>query len=106
AVVMRCIVPKGSSQVQGRRSPPIALNLTALSGRVAAAKSMRVLISLIILLGMALCSIAKEGVVLLHGLCRTSGCMQQMSKALSVAGFSVENSSYPSRTGGIEKLSD
>ena len=32
--------------------------------------------------------------------------MQQMSKALSAAGFSVENSSYPSRSGGIEKLSD
>jgi triacylglycerol lipase len=70
------------------------------------AKSMRVFGSVIILLGMALSSDAKEGVVLLHGLCRTSGCMQQMSTALSAAGFVVENSSYPSRTASIERLSD
>src|SRR3954451_10501033 len=70
------------------------------------AKSMRVFGSVIILLGMALNSDAKEGVVLLHGLCRTSGCMQRMSTALSAAGFLVENSRYPSRTAGIERLSD
>ena len=49
---------------------------------------------------------ASEGVVLLHGLCRTSGCMQSMSNALARAGFIVENPGYPSRTASIAALAD
>lgn len=48
----------------------------------------------------------KEGVVLLHGLCRTDSSMKKMAKQLESAGFIVENVGYPSRTESIEKLSD
>jgi triacylglycerol lipase len=67
---------------------------------------MRILVAIIILFGMQQKSHAKEGVVLLHGLCRQSGCMQKMSRALAGEGFVVENTSYPSRTAGIESLSE
>jgi pimeloyl-ACP methyl ester carboxylesterase len=49
---------------------------------------------------------AKEGVILLHGLCRTSASMNKMEKVLLAAGYSVENVDYPSRTGSIARLSD
>lgn len=49
---------------------------------------------------------AEEGVVLLHGMCRTSSSMQKMEAALRQAGFRVENIDYPSRTAPIETLSD
>jgi len=67
---------------------------------------MRVFVFIIILVGMSLNSNASEGVVLLHGLCRSSGCMRKMSDALGAAGFVVENPNYPSRTARIESLSD
>lgn len=49
---------------------------------------------------------AEEGVVLLHGLCRTDSSMRKMAASLKDAGFIVENVAYPSRTAVIEKLSD
>jgi triacylglycerol lipase len=49
---------------------------------------------------------ATEGVILLHGLCRTSASMSKMASALAAAGYCVENISYPSRSASIEKLSD
>jgi pimeloyl-ACP methyl ester carboxylesterase len=49
---------------------------------------------------------AQDGVVLLHGLCRTKSSMRTMELALQNAGFCVVNVDYPSRTAGIEKLSD
>src|SRR3954468_18424185 len=67
---------------------------------------MRVFLFILILVGMALKSNASEGVVLLHGLCRSSGCMRKMSDAVGAAGFVVENPNYPSRTAAIERLSD
>ena len=47
---------------------------------------------------------AKEGVILLHGLCRTPTSMSKMCQALKDSGYVVENVAYPSRTCGIEKL--
>lgn len=49
---------------------------------------------------------AQEGVILLHGLCRTKSSMANMEKALQAAGFIVENIEYPSRTAGIDQLAD
>lgn len=49
---------------------------------------------------------AQDGVVLLHGLCRTDSSMNKMASSLKEAGFVVVNISYPSRTAAIEKLSD
>jgi pimeloyl-ACP methyl ester carboxylesterase len=47
-----------------------------------------------------------EGVVLLHGLCRSSSSMVKLQAALSAAGFVVDNVDYPSRSATIEKLSE
>lgn len=47
-----------------------------------------------------------EGVVLLHGLFRTSGSMDQLAGELSKEGFIVVNQSYPSRSATIEELSE
>ena len=49
---------------------------------------------------------AREGVVLLHGLCRTDASMKKMERELGKVGFIVENLSYPSRTAAIEQLAD
>lgn len=49
---------------------------------------------------------ARDGVILLHGLCRTNASMQKMAAALANAGFVVDNVDYPSRTAGIQQLSD
>ena len=47
---------------------------------------------------------AKDCVVLLHGLVRTSASMDVMQRRLSDAGFEVANIDYPSRKYRIEKL--
>ena len=49
---------------------------------------------------------AQETVILLHGLCRTSHSMAKMERALTNAGYQVQNVSYPSRTASIQKLAD
>lgn len=49
---------------------------------------------------------ARDGVVLLHGLCRSDTSMKKMEAALLKSGFYVENMSYPSRVASVEKLSD
>jgi triacylglycerol lipase len=49
---------------------------------------------------------APEQVILLHGLCRTSHSMTRMARALTGAGYSVQNVSYPSRTASIAQLAD
>ncbi|MFT3867279.1 MAG: alpha/beta hydrolase [Nibricoccus sp.] len=49
---------------------------------------------------------AQEGVILLHGLCRTSTSMTKMEHALTEAGYVVANVDYPSRTAKIDELSD
>jgi pimeloyl-ACP methyl ester carboxylesterase len=48
----------------------------------------------------------QEYVILLHGLCRTSRSMVPMERALAQAGYHVLNVDYPSRTAGIETLSE
>jgi len=49
---------------------------------------------------------APETVILLHGLCRTSHSMAKMERALTDAGYKVQNVSYPSRTASIQQLAD
>jgi len=49
---------------------------------------------------------ATEGVVLLHGLCRTTKSMEKMEAALSATGFVVENIGYDSRHHSIAALSE
>jgi triacylglycerol lipase len=49
---------------------------------------------------------AREGVVLLHGLCRTKASMAKMQAALTTAGYVVSNDGYRSRSAGIESLSE
>jgi pimeloyl-ACP methyl ester carboxylesterase len=49
---------------------------------------------------------AMDGVVLLHGLCRSNASMRPMAAALTAAGYVVENVDYPSRSAGIAALSD
>jgi triacylglycerol lipase len=49
---------------------------------------------------------AAEGVILLHGLCRTPASMARMERALQAEGFVVANVGYPSRRAGIEALSE
>jgi triacylglycerol lipase len=49
---------------------------------------------------------AKEGVVLLHGLCRTKASMTKMEAALTKAGYVVSNIDYESRSANIEPLSE
>lgn len=49
---------------------------------------------------------AKEHVILLHGLCRTSYSMAAMERSLLEAGYSVFNIDYPSRAAPIEELSE
>jgi pimeloyl-ACP methyl ester carboxylesterase len=47
-----------------------------------------------------------EGVILLHGLARTSASMRPLEQALQASGYRVLNVDYPSRTRAIELLSD
>ncbi|HAR96825.1 MAG TPA: alpha/beta hydrolase [Deltaproteobacteria bacterium] len=47
-----------------------------------------------------------EGVVLLHGLCRSSASMKEMERALAKEGYVVLNVDYPSRTATVEALSE
>lgn len=49
---------------------------------------------------------AREGVVLLHGLCRTKASMAKMEQALTEAGFVVENIDYESRRHPVMILSE
>lgn len=49
---------------------------------------------------------AKDGVILLHGLARTSASMDKMQTALTEAGYVVVNIDYPSRTAAIRKLAE
>ncbi len=47
---------------------------------------------------------ASEGVILLHGLCRTDQSMAKMATRLEKEGFVVVNVDYPSRTAAVETL--
>ena len=49
---------------------------------------------------------ASEGVILLHGLCRTKASMRKIEKVLTANGYTVENVDYDSRKHSIEELSD
>ena len=48
----------------------------------------------------------QEGVILLHGLCRTAASMSAMEAHLTLNGYLVLNCDYPSRTDSIENLSE
>ncbi len=47
---------------------------------------------------------AHEGVILLHGLCRSPQSMARLEKRLSAEGYAVVNAGYPSRSAPIEQL--
>lgn len=49
---------------------------------------------------------AREGVILLHGLCRTKASMGKMERMLSAEGFRVANIAYPSRLANVQELAD
>ena len=49
---------------------------------------------------------AQEGVVLLHGLCRTAASMRALETYLGAQGYVVLNCDYPSRTDSVKNLSD
>lgn len=66
----------------------------------------RILLFSILLVGTAVASFASEGVILLHGLCRTDRSMTKMAAALESAGYVVVNVDYPSRTATIETLAE
>jgi pimeloyl-ACP methyl ester carboxylesterase len=67
---------------------------------------MRWLITTIVMMTAAMNLQAQEGVVLLHGMCRTADSMRKMEAALQQVGFCVLNVDYPSRTASVEELSD
>lgn len=67
---------------------------------------MRNLVISVMVLLFTTCADAHEGVILLHGLCRTGSSMDRMETALIRAGYRVENFEYPSRTATIDTLSD
>lgn len=48
---------------------------------------------------------SSDGVVLLHGMCRSSASMVRLERALVEKGFVVLNVDYPSRTASVEMLS-
>jgi triacylglycerol lipase len=64
----------------------------------------RVFISCLIALATATMAHAEEGVILLHGLCRTDRSMGKLASALAKEGYVVLNVDYPSRTASIEDL--
>lgn len=47
---------------------------------------------------------ASDGVILLHGLCRTERAMDSMASALEAEGYAVVNVDYPSRHATVEEL--
>ena len=49
---------------------------------------------------------AKEAVILLHGLARTSISMQALAKSLKRAGYHIINHSYASRSDNVKKLAE
>jgi hypothetical protein len=49
---------------------------------------------------------AREDVILLHGLCRTSRSMSVMARALTQAGYNVHNVDYASRSKSIQQLGE
>ena len=49
---------------------------------------------------------AMDGVILLHGLCRTRASMEPMAAALGADGYVVANLDYPSRSAGVGQLSE
>ena len=63
-------------------------------------------IVLILLLASSVSAQAKDGVILLHGLARTSASMDKMEAALTESGYIVANIDYPSRTGSISNLAE
>jgi triacylglycerol lipase len=66
----------------------------------------RIALLAVMLLMVASASLAADGVILLHGLCRTDRSMTKMAAELEAAGYVVLNVDYPSRTATIEQLAE
>ena len=67
---------------------------------------MRLLSILTLMLATTGSAQSKEGVILLHGLARTSASMEKMERAMTDAGYQVTNIDYPSRTASISTLAE
>ena len=67
---------------------------------------MRVALLIVGLLCVSIPAQARECVVLLHGLARTSSSMNRMQRELEYAGFATANIDYPSREQPIEALAE
>jgi len=67
---------------------------------------MSITVLFLVTLSVAQVTQPKDGIILLHGLCRTDSSMNKMEKKLKQAGFVVENVAYPSRTASIDLLAD
>jgi len=65
-----------------------------------------ILLALTTLAAVSTSAPAAEGVILLHGMCRTPASMVRMQRALEAEGFVVANVGYPSRSAGTESLSE
>lgn len=67
---------------------------------------MRLILLLCLLIGFSGPALARDCVVLLHGLARTAGSMDKMQRGLADAGFETVNVGYASRKHTIEELAD
>jgi triacylglycerol lipase len=65
----------------------------------------RIAIIVLLLLITSAKGYSAEGVILLHGLCRSSASMNKMESALAKEGYVVLNVDYPSRAARVETLS-
>ena len=66
---------------------------------------MNSILATVLIFGLQVSATAKETVVLIHGLTRSSGSMSKLQKSLEKAGYDVVNLDYPSREYSIEDLS-
>src|SRR5688500_14790126 len=64
----------------------------------------RACMSGLIVMAAAASSHATEGVILLHGLCRTDRSMMRLAAAFESDGYVVLNVDHPSRTATVEEL--
>jgi triacylglycerol lipase len=96
-------------EISARHLPPFSTRRTRLAVLDSLAENAtmnRLLLPFILLAATAAISLASEGVILLHGLCRTDDSMARMASALKKEGFVVVNVDYPSRASNVEELAE
>jgi len=83
---------------------PVFRGYTIYAARKLACTMNRAFLFSMLLVTATAISSASEGVILLHGLCRTHRSMTKMASALEAEGYVVLNVDYPSRKATIEEL--